>query len=99
IELQDKPSSSINQLEETAKNNTLNLDERENDDLDLVVVSKKQNYESVGNEANISPSDPEPMNRSNTRKRKSDRLIDSPNIDKENTPPRKTTRSTNQKRR
>ncbi len=100
IELHDKPNSSVNQLEETTNNNTSNLDEPENDDLDLVVVSKQQNYENVDDEAHISPSDPEPVNRPTTRKRKADQLIDSPNIDEENIPPpRKTTQSTNRKRR
>jgi len=76
------------------------LDETENDDLDLVVVSKQQNYEKVDGEAHISPSDPKPVNRPTTRKRKADQLIDSPNIDEENTPPpRKTTRSTYRNRR
>jgi hypothetical protein len=100
IELHDKPNSSVNQLEETTNNNTLNLDEPENDDVDLVVVSKQQNYESANDEAHISPSHLEPVNRPTTRKRKVDQLIDSPNIDEENTPPpRKTTRSTYRKRR
>ncbi len=58
IEIQDKPSSSINELEETTNSDTSNLDELENDDLDLVVVSKQQNYESADDEAHISPSDP-----------------------------------------
>jgi hypothetical protein len=45
-------------------------DEPENDDLDSVVVSKEPNYESEGDEAHISLSDPEPLNRLTTRKRK-----------------------------
>ncbi len=71
-----------------------------NPDIRYLTFSKQQNYESAGDEAHISPSDPEPSNRRTTRKRKSDQLIDSPNIDEENIPPpKKTTRSTNQKRR
>jgi hypothetical protein len=44
IEIQDKPSSSINQLEETTNNDNSNLDEPDNDYLDLVVVSKHVRY-------------------------------------------------------
>jgi hypothetical protein len=41
----------------------------------VTVVSKKPNCESEGDEAHISSSDPEPLNRLTTRKRKADQLI------------------------
>jgi hypothetical protein len=98
IELQDKPSSSLNQLEETTNNNTLDIDEPENTDHDLTVVSKENNNEKVDDESQISTPDLVPIKRSTTRKRKADQLIDSQNIDEENIPPpKKATRSTNRK--
>jgi hypothetical protein len=76
------PHESINLKK---NNDTSTLDKLDDVGLDLAVVSKQDNYESVGNEGHILQSDPKPSNRPTTRKRKSDQLIDSPNIDEENT--------------
>ncbi len=89
----------MNQLEETTNNNTLDIDEPENTDHDLTVVSKENNNEKVDDESQISTPDLVPIKRSTTRKRKADQLIDSQNIDEENIPPpKKATRSTNRKK-
>ncbi|CAF3902730.1 unnamed protein product [Rotaria sordida] len=100
IELQDKLSPFINQLEETTNSNTLDLYEPENDDHDLTVVTEGKNNEVIHDESSISTPHLHPVIRQNAYKRKADQLIDPENTGEENAPStKKTTRSTRRKRR
>ncbi|CAF3699171.1 unnamed protein product [Rotaria sp. Silwood1] len=94
IKLQDKLSPFINQLEETTNSNTLDLQESENSDHDLTVVTEGKNNEVIRDESLISIPYPHPVIRQNAYKRKANQLIDPENTGEENTPSTKnTTRS------
>ena len=100
IELPDKLSRSVSPLEESMNDNKLDLDESENSDHVLTVVNEEKNNEVIRDESSISITKPRSVTRQTTHKRKADQLIDPENTGEENTPPTKrTTRSTNQKRR
>lgn len=81
-----KYSSSLDQLEETTNNKTFAVDEPDNSDHDLTIVSNKKKHENSDDEPHISTSNPVPSNRSSICKRKADQLVESQSIDKENTP-------------
>jgi hypothetical protein len=75
-----------------------NFDESDGCNLDLVVPSKKQTYESTHDKTHLSQSNAKTSNHRVNRKRKSDQFMNSTAIDQENAPPRKRmTRSTNRK--
>ncbi|CAF3919387.1 unnamed protein product [Rotaria magnacalcarata] len=99
IELQSKPSASLNQLATKTNNNTLDPDELENSDHNSIIDSEEKNTAIIHDEDQTSltifvPNNPRPAS-----KRKADQLIDPQNIDKENAPTTKRpTRSTNRKR-
>ncbi|CAF2940088.1 unnamed protein product [Rotaria sp. Silwood2] len=65
IELQDKLSPFVNQLEETTNSNTLDLYESENRDHNLTVVTEGKNNEVIRDESSISIPYPHPVIRQN----------------------------------
>lgn len=100
IQLQDKLLPSLSQLEEATNSDTLDLDEPENSEHDLIIVAEEKNNEVIRDESPVSTTHPVPIIRQNAHKRKTDQLIDSENTDEEYTPPtKKTIRSTDRKRR